>query len=169
MTLKANKKESLDITYRNLQSNLPMGKFNRGFRYVIIFLYAQFRIRLAAVSYRGRSVNKSLDTRNCVQNEPEYAISVIVTTLSYYKALGLILCDLVWQIRHDYTHLDDGHCDITGHRKMSVLGAVGTMVTTHENFVMMWLFKGPKLFSVLKKLLEIKRSDGFHIMVLSIS
>ena len=157
-----------------------VGKFDWGFRYVIIFLYVQFWIRLAAVSYRGkkvwivaspavRSVNKSRDTRNCVQNEPEYAICVIFTTLLYYKAIGLILCDLEWQIRHDYTRLENGHCDVTGHRKMSVLGAVGTMVTTHENFVMMWLFKGPKLFCVLQNLLEIKRSDWFHIMVLSIS
>ena len=53
-----------------------------GSRYVIIFLYVQFWIRLAAVRYRGkevqtgaspvmRSVNKSRDTRNCFQNEPE--------------------------------------------------------------------------------------------------
>ena len=157
-----------------------MGKFDWGVRYVIIFRYAQFWIRLAAVSYRGkkvrtvaspvvRSVNKSRDTRNCVQNEPECAICVIFIISLYHKALGLILCDLIWQIRHDYTRLDHGHCDVTGHRKMSVLGAVGTMVTTHENFVMMWLFKGPKLFCVLQNLLEMKRNDGFHIMVLSIS
>ena len=124
-----------------------MGKFDWGFWYVIIFLYVQFWIRLAAVSYRGkkvrtvaspavRSVDKSRGTRNCVQNEPEYAICVIFTTLLYYKALGLILCDLVWQMRHNYKRLDDDHCDVTGHRKMSVLGAVGTMVTTHENFAM---------------------------------
>ena len=156
------------------------GKFDWGFRYVIIFRYVQFWIRLAAVSYRGkkartvaspavRSVNKSRDTRNCVQNEPECAICAIFITSLYHKALGLILSDLIWQIRHDYTRLDDGHCDVTGHRKMSVLGTVGTMVTTHEHFVMRWLFKGPKLFCVLQNLLEMKRSDGFHIMVLSIS
>ena len=51
-----------------------MCKFNWGVRYVIIFLYVQFWIRLAAVSYRGkkfrtvdspamRSVNKSRDTK----------------------------------------------------------------------------------------------------------
>ena len=90
-----------------------MGKFDWGFWYVIIFRYVQFCVRLAAVSYRGkkvrtvaspavRSVNKSRDTRNCVQNEPEYAICVIFTTISYYKALGSILCGLVWQIRHNY-------------------------------------------------------------------
>ena len=72
-------------------------------------------------------------------------------------------------MRNDYTRLDDGHSNFTGHRKMSVLGAVGTMVTTRENFVMMWLFKGTKLFCFLQNLLEMKRGDGFHIMVLSIS
>ena len=83
-----------------------MGKFDWGSRYVIIFLCVQFWIRLAAVRYRGknvrtvaspavRSVNKSRDTLNCVQNKPEYAISVICTTRLYYKALGVILCDLI--------------------------------------------------------------------------
>ena len=145
-----------------------LGKFDWGFWCVIIFRYVQFWIRLAAVSYRGkkvrsvaspavRSVKKSRDTRNCVQNEPEYAICVIFTIILYYKALGLILCDLVWQIRHNYKRLDDGHCDVTGHRKMSVLGAVGTMVTTHENFVMMRSFKEPKLFCDLLNLLEMKK------------
>ena len=116
-----------------------MGRFDWGLWYVIIFLYIQFGIRLAAVSYRGkkfrtvaspvvRSVNKSRDTRNGVQNEPEHAICIIFTTLLYHKALQLILCDLVWQISHNHKHLDDGHCDVTGHHKMSVLGAVGTMV-----------------------------------------
>ena len=72
-------------------------------------------------------------------------------------------------MHHDYIRLDDGHCDATGHRKMSVLGAVGTMVTTHKNFVMMSLFKGPKLFCFLQNKFEMKRIDRFHIMVLSIS
>ena len=105
------------------------GKFDSGVRYKIIFLYVQFWIRLAAVSYCGkkvwtvassmvRSVNKSRDTRNSVQNEPEYAICVRFTTLLYHKALGIILCALIWQIRHNYNRLDDGHSDITGHRKM---------------------------------------------------
>ena len=83
-----------------------MGKFDWGVWYVIIFLYVQFWIRLTAVSKRGKkvrtvafpavkSVNKSRDTRHCVQNKPEYAISVIFTTRSHYKALGLILCYLI--------------------------------------------------------------------------
>ena len=52
-----------------------------------------------------RSVNKSRDTRNCVQNEPDYAICVIFTNRPYYKALGLILCDQSWQICHHWTSL----------------------------------------------------------------
>ena len=83
-----------------------MGKFDWGVWYVIIFLYEQFLIQLAAVSKRGkkvrtvafpavRSVNESRDTRNCVQNKPEYAICVIFTTRSYYKALELVLCHLI--------------------------------------------------------------------------
>ena len=124
------------------------------------FLYAQLWIRLAVVSYRGekvrtvvspavRSVNKPGDTRNFVQNGPEYAICVIFITRLYYKALGVILCALIWQIRHDSNRLDDGHSDVTGYRKMSALGTTGAMVTTHENPVMMWSFEGAKLFSVL--------------------
>ena len=45
------------------------------------------------------------------------------------------------QIRHNYNRLDDGHCDVTGHRKMSVLAMAGAMVTTHENSVMMRSFR----------------------------
>ena len=97
---------------------LLMGKFDWGVRYIIIFLYVQFLIRLAAVSNRGkkvrtvaspavRSVYKSRDTWICVQNEPEYTICVIFITRSYYKALGLILCGLMWHIRHNYNRLDD--------------------------------------------------------------
>ena len=113
---------------------VAMGKFDWGVRYVIIFLYVQFWIRLATVSYRGenvrtvvspavRSVNRSGDTRNFVQNGPQYAICVIFTTRLYYKA--------------------------TGNRKMSALSTASAMVTTHENSVMMWSFEGAKLFSVL--------------------
>ena len=83
-----------------------MGKFDLGVRYVIIFLYVQFWIRLGTVSYRGkkvrtvvspavRSVIKSRDTRNCVQNEPKYAICVLVATRLYYKAMGIILRALI--------------------------------------------------------------------------
>ena len=70
-----------------------MGKFDFAARYVIIFLYVQFLIRLGAVSYRGkkvrtvdspavRPVNKSRDIRNCVQNEPKFAICVLVSFIS---------------------------------------------------------------------------------------
>ena len=33
-----------------------MGKFDWGVRYVIIFLYVQFWIRLGTISYRGKKV-----------------------------------------------------------------------------------------------------------------
>ena len=94
------------VEYRPRCNGDAMGKFDWGVRYVIIFLYVQFWIRLGTVSYRGkkvrtvdspavRSVNKSRDTRNCVQNEPKYAICVLVATRLYYKALGIILCALI--------------------------------------------------------------------------
>ena len=57
---------------------------NKNFFIVIVIVIAAFLV--------VRSVNESRDTRNCVQNKPEYAICVIFTTRSYYKALGLILC-----------------------------------------------------------------------------
>ena len=139
---------------------ITLGKFDWVVRYVIIVQYVQFWLRLAAVSYRGkkvrtavypavRSVNKSRDTRNCVQNEPEYAICVLFATHVYYEALGIIVCALIWQIRHNYNRFDDGHCEVTGHRKMSALGTVGTMVTTHEISVLIRSFQGPNFFSVL--------------------
>ena len=157
-----------------------MGKFDWGVWYVFFFLYVQFWIRLATVSYRGkkfrttafpvvRSVNKWRDTRNCVQNEPEYAILVTFTNHFYWKALRLIFCYLIWKMRHNYNCFDNGHRDVTGHCKMSVLGTAGNMVTTHENSVIMWLLKGPKLFSILQNPLEIRKDDGLHIAVLSIS
>ena len=48
---------------------------------------------------------------------------------------------------------------------MSALSTAGTMVTTLENSVMMWSFKGTKLFSVLYNLLEMKKNAGLHIMM----
>ena len=52
---------------------------------------------------------------------------------------------------------------------MSVLGTAGAMVTTHENSVMIWSFKGPNCFAFCKTYWKWKRSDGFHIMVSTIS
>ena len=88
---------------------LSMGKFDWGVRYVIIFLCVQFWIRLGTVSYRGkkvrtvdtpavRSVNKSRDTRNCVQNEPNYVICVLFATRLYNKALGIIF--VLWYSKY---------------------------------------------------------------------
>ena len=84
---------------------LSMAMFDWGVRHVIILLYVQFLIRLAAVSYRAekvrtvvcpvvRSVNKLCDTRNCVQNGAEYSICVLFITCLYYKALRIIVCTL---------------------------------------------------------------------------
>ena len=81
-----------------------MDKFDWGFWYAIIFLYVQYCIRLAAENNRGKNVRtvaspvvRSVNnTRNWVQNEPDYAIFIISTTRLHYKALGLILCDLIW-------------------------------------------------------------------------
>ena len=148
------------IPQKSFHLMTELGKFDWDVRYVIIFLYVEILIRLAAVSYRGewvrtvvrpavRSVNESRDTRNCVQNGAEYTNCVLFTTRLYYKALGMILCTLICEIRCNYNHLDDDHCDVTGHRKMSALGTAGVMVTTHENSLMMWSFEGPNLFSVL--------------------
>ena len=128
---------------------------------------------LAAVSYRGkkvrtaassavRSVNKSRDTRNCVQNEPEYVICVRFTTLLYHKALEIIVCALIWQTRHNYNRLDDGHSDVTGHRKMSALGTASAMVTTHENSTMIWSFKGPIFYRFLKPIGNEKEWRASH-------
>ena len=151
-----------------------LGKFDWGVRYVIIFLYVKFWIRLAAVSCRGkkvrtvaspavRSVNKSRDTRNRVLNESEYAICVIVTTRLYYKVLGLIMRGLIWQIRHNYKRLDDGHFVATGLRKMSVLGMAGAMVTTHE--ILWWCdrFRDQNCFAICKTYWKWKRVMGFTL------
>ena len=157
-----------------------LGKFDLDVWYVIIFQYVQIWIRLADVSFRGkkvrtvvspavRSVNKSRDAQNCVQNEPKYGTCVPFATHLHYKALGMILCALMRQIRHNYNRPYDGQYDVAGHRKMSALGTAGAMVTNYEISLMMWSFKGPKLFSVLWNLLELKKSNGLHIMVLCIS
>ena len=143
----------------NTTTLLTLGKFDWGVRYVIIFLFVQFWIRLGVVSYYSkevqtaaslvvRSVNKSRDTRNCVQNEPEYAICVIFTTRLYYKALGIILCHLMAntpQLQSSWRWLLWRY---RSPRDFSA-GMAGAMVTIHVNFVNVWSFKGPKLFCVL--------------------
>ena len=90
-----------------------------------------------------RSVNKSRDTTNCIRNEPQYAICVIFTTPFYYKALKLILCDLIWQFICVLTVTT-----VTGHvtARWQHWAWLETMVTTHENSLIMQSFKGPKLF-----------------------
>ena len=133
-----------------------MGKFDWGVWCVIIPLYVQFWIRLAAVSKRGkkvwtvvfpvvRSVNKSRDTKL----RPKQARVCDVCHLHHSFILQSPRVNFVLSDKANINRLYDTHCDVAGHRKMSVLGTAGAMVTTHENSVMMWSFKGPKLFCVL--------------------
>ena len=118
-----------------------MGKFDWGVWYVIIFLYVQFRIRLAAVSKRSkkvrtvafpvvRSVNKSRDTRYCA---PKQARVCELCHLHHSFILQSPRINSVLSDIANFNRLEDGHCDATGNRKMSVLGTTGAMVTTHEN------------------------------------
>ena len=136
---------------------ISLGKFNWGVRYVIIFQYVQFSIRLAAVSYSGkkvrsvvsplvRSVNKSRDTRNCVKTSQNMRY---VSSWPLIHITRIMSCALIWPIRQNYNQLGDGQCDATGHRKMLALGTAGAIMTTHEISVMMWSFTGPELFSIL--------------------
>ena len=129
-----------------------------GVWYVIILLWVQFWIRLAAVSYHSkkmctvaspvvRSVRKSRDTHNCMRNEPQYTICVIFTTRLYYKALKLILLDLTWQITIVLMGFNVTR-QVTARRQCWAWPA--TMVTTHESSLIMWLrFKGLSLFCIL--------------------
>ena len=47
-----------------------------------------------------------------------------------------------------------------------MLAMAVSMVTTQEISLIIWSFKGPKLFCVMWNLLEMKRSDRYHIMML---
>ena len=152
-----------------------MGQVRLGGRYVIIFLYVQFWIRLAAVSYRGkkvrsmdfpavRSVNKAHDTRNWVQKQAK-------------------VCDLcplhhsfIWQSPRNYFVCSDiantpqiqsswrCQCEVTGHRKMSALGTAGAMVTNHDNSVMIWSFKGTNCVAFCKIYWKWKIMMGFTLL-----
>ena len=86
-----------------------IGQVRLGARYVIVFLYVQFWIRLGTVSYRGkkvrivdspavRSVNKSRDTRNCVQNEPNMR-SVPSSPLVYITKPEELFC-VLWYSKY---------------------------------------------------------------------
>ena len=113
--------------------------------------------RLAAVCYRSknvrtmafpavRSVNKSRGTQNCIRNEPYYAICSVYTIRLYNKVLKINFCALIWQ----------KNAFIVIWTVATVTGQVTTKlqcwvwpVTTRENSVIIWSFKGPKLFCVL--------------------
>ena len=117
-------------------AKLPMGSFDwgggGGGGDVVIVLWVQFWIPLAAVSYRSIKVhtmaspavwwvNKSRDRQSCIRNEPQYAICVIFSTHHITKPCKLILCHLTWQMTWNYHRVDSGHCDKTGHLTMAVL------------------------------------------------
>ena len=112
-----------------------VGKFDWGVRYVIIFQYVQFWIRLPAVSYRGktirtlvspavRSVNKTHDTKLGPKGARRCDLCPFRHSFILQSPTNN-LCALMWQISLNYNRLEDDHCDDTGHRKMSALGMGG--------------------------------------------
>ena len=85
-----------------------MGKFDWGVRYVIIFLYVQFWIRLAIVSYRGKkvrtvdspavgSVNKSRDTIASKTSQSMRAVSS--SPLVYITKPYELFC-VLWYVKY---------------------------------------------------------------------
>ena len=54
-------------------------------------------------------------------------------------------------------------CEVTVHRKMSALCTAGAMVTTHENSVMMWPFKGTNCLASRKTYWKWKGMMGFTL------
>ena len=145
---------------RHLGWHVVMGKFDWGVRYVIIFLYVQFWIRLGTVSYRGkkvrtvdspavRSVNKSA-THEIASKTSQNMRSVSSSPLVYITKPYELFC-VLWYIANT-PQLQSSwrcQCEVTVHRKMSALCTAGAMETTHGNSAMMWPFKGTKLFRVL--------------------
>ena len=136
-------------------------------RHVIIFLYVQFWIRLGTLSYCGkkvrtvdspavRSVNKPRDTKL----RPKRAKVCDLCPLRHSFMLQILSNYFVCPDIANTPQLQSSwrcQCEVTVHHKMSALSMAGAMVTTHENSVMMWSFKGTKLFSVLWNLLEMKK------------
>ena len=140
-------------------TDLTLGKFDWGVWYVIIFLYVQFWIRLGTVSYRGkkvrtvdspavRSANKSWHTKlrpkraKLCDRFPRRHSFILQSPRNYF------VCSDIANMPQSQSSWRC-HCEVTVHRKMSALSTAGTMVTTHKNSVMMWPFKGTKLFSFL--------------------
>ena len=85
---------------------MKKGRGDWGVWYLFIFLYVQFWIRLAAVCYHGekvrnvaspamRSVNRSRDTRHCVQNEPECVFCVILPLVYSCAERNFILINML--------------------------------------------------------------------------
>ena len=103
--------------FRHLYSIFPAVPLRYEYK-CIIKEYLKYR-------YSKLVLNKLRDTQNCIRNEPQYAIFVFFTTRLNYKALKVNLCNLIWQITHNYNCLDVGHYDGTGLRKMAMLGMAG--------------------------------------------
>ena len=113
------------------------------------FLYVQFWIRLAAVSYRGekfrtpaspavRSVNKSRDTRNCVQNEWSLTSSPLV-----YITIVLTMATVTLEVTEDVS-ARHGRCH-------------GDNPWKYRK----WLFNGPNCVLLCKTYWKWKRMMAF--------
>ena len=155
-------------------------KFNRRVRlgvwYVIIFLWIQFWIRLAAVSYRCKKVrtlaspvvrwvNKTRDAQNCIRNGPQYVICVVTTRLNGKVLKFWNWICVSWHGKKPVIIIVLAVAPMTGH--VTTRWQYRAMVTTHESPFIVSSFKALTLYCVLWNLLKMKKSDGFHIMVLS--
>ena len=69
-----------------------------------------------------RLVNNSRGTQNFIRNESQYAICVFSPCVFITKFWKLSLCVLIWLMTCNYSRLDGGHCDGSGHRKMALQG-----------------------------------------------
>ena len=61
----------------------------------------------------------------------------------------------------DYNRFDGGHCVRTGHRKMAVLGMADYHDGNREIPLIVWSFKGLKLFASCETSWQRKRVMGF--------
>ena len=138
--------------------NVNIGQVRLGGSIRSYVLYVQFWIRLAAVSYRGKKVRtvaspavRSVNTSWHTQLRPKRARVGDLCHIHHSFILQSPRNNSVCSEMANTPQLQSSwqfHCDVTGHRKMSALGTTGSMVTTHENSVMMRSFKGPNFFSV---------------------
>ena len=73
---------------------------------------------------------------------------------------------LMWQMTSTYNSPDGNQCVRTGQRKMAVLGMAADHGDNRLNSLIMWWFRGLKWFCSLWNILQMKKSDRFHIMIL---